>query len=85
MTNQGESLTQSEGDDHDDIVRAARVVPTAEEQPTMDVPEAGACFGLGRTSSYEAVRRGDLPSIHLGRKVRVPTAAVRKMLLLDEP
>lgn len=58
-------------------------VPTADEQPTMPVEEAGRYFGLGRTSAYEAARRGDLPTIRFGRRVVVPTAQLRKLLGLD--
>jgi hypothetical protein len=59
-------------------------VPTADERPTMPVEEAGGHIGLGRTASYEAARRGDLPTIRIGRRVVVPTAALRRLLQLDE-
>jgi hypothetical protein len=44
------------------------------DQPkTMTVPEAGRVyFSLGRNASYEAVRRGDIPVIKIGRLLRVP-------------
>jgi excisionase family DNA binding protein len=44
------------------------------------VEEAGAQFGLGRSASYRAVRRGELPAIRFGRKLVVPAATVEKML-----
>lgn len=57
------------------------VIPLPEEQPWMRVEDAGrAAFGLGRAASYEAVRRGDIPSIKIGRRVVVPTAALRQVL-----
>jgi len=46
----------------------------------MSVAEAAAFLGAGRSTVYEAVRRGDLPSIRIGRRVRVPTAALGRLL-----
>jgi excisionase family DNA binding protein len=42
-------------------------------------------FGSGRTATYDAVRRGEIPSIKIGRKLVIPTAAVRRLLELDAP
>jgi len=44
------------------------------DQPkTLTVPEAGRrYFDLGRNASYEAARRGDIPTIRIGRLLRVP-------------
>ena len=36
------------------------------------VPEAGALLGLSRNASYEAAKRGDFPTIKLGKLIRVP-------------
>jgi hypothetical protein len=58
-------------------------LPNPHDTPTLSVPAAGALLGLGRAASYAAVQRGDIPSIHFGRKVVVPTAAVLRMLALD--
>jgi len=46
-------------------------------------PEVGGVLGLSRASTYEAARRGDIPTIRFGRRVVVPTAALRRMLGLD--
>ncbi len=53
-----------------------------EPQPkTISVPEAGRVYlGIGRDSSYEAARRGDIPVIRIGRLMRVPVAAMERML-----
>jgi hypothetical protein len=38
------------------------------EPKTLTVPEAGRTyFALGRNASYEAARRGDIPTIRIGR------------------
>lgn len=59
-------------------------VPTVDEQPTMTVEDAGEALGISRGSAYEAARSGDLPTIRIGRRLVVPTAALRRMLMLDD-
>ena len=49
--------------------------------PTLSVPNAGAVFyGLSRNGSYEAAKRGDLPTIRIGRKIVVPVAPIAERL-----
>jgi excisionase family DNA binding protein len=50
------------------------------ELRTMSVPEAGRWLGLGRNASYEAARRGDIPTIKIGRLIRVPVVALERKL-----
>lgn len=47
---------------------------------TIPVEHAGRVLGMGRTASYEAVRRGDIPSIRIGSRVVVPVPALMAML-----
>ena len=48
---------------------------------TMSVPEAGQKYSdLGRNSAYEAARRGDIPTIKIGRLLRVPIMALDRKL-----
>jgi len=48
---------------------------------TLTVPEAGRVyFDLGRNASYEAARRGDIPTIKIGRLLRVPVAQMERKL-----
>ena len=49
-----------------------------EEQAVLTVEETARVLGLGRSGAYEAIRRGDLPSIRIGRRVLIPTAALRR-------
>jgi hypothetical protein len=55
------------------------------DQPkTLTVPEAGKrYFDLGRNASYEAARRGDIPTIRVGRLLRVPVVQMERKL--EEP
>jgi excisionase family DNA binding protein len=50
------------------------------ERKVLTVPEAGAQLGLGRNASYEAAKRGDIPTIKLGKLLRVPKLAFERML-----
>jgi hypothetical protein len=53
-------------------------------QPTASIPDVGRiCYGLSRNGSYEAARRGEIPTIPIGRLLKVPTAAVRAKLGLE--
>jgi hypothetical protein len=48
---------------------------------TISVPEAGErYFGLSRNGSYDAAARGDIPTIRIGRLLRVPVRALERML-----
>jgi Helix-turn-helix domain len=48
---------------------------------TVSVPEAGRkYFGLSRNGSYDAAARGEIPTIKIGRLLRVPVRALEKML-----
>lgn len=59
------------------------LVPDPANAPTMNVEQVAKAFHISRAKAYEAVRLGDIPSIKLGRRLVVPTAAVRRMLQLD--
>ncbi len=49
--------------------------------PVTTVPIAGkAYYGLGTSASYEAARRGEIPTIRIGRRLVVPLAAMEKRL-----
>ncbi len=48
---------------------------------TMSVPEAGRkYYGLSRNAAYEAARRGEIPTIPVGRLLRVPTRLMERKL-----
>ena len=51
------------------------------EPKTISVPEAGQIyFDLSRNGSYEAAKRGEIPTIRVGRLLRVPVAAMERKL-----
>lgn len=49
----------------------------------FSIEEAGAMIGLGRNSAYEAARKGDIPTIRIGRLWIVPKAAWLQKLAQD--
>jgi hypothetical protein len=47
----------------------------------MSVPQAGAhYYGLGRNASYEAAERGEIPTIKVGKLLRVPIRLMERIL-----
>ena len=54
----------------------------ASEKPTMTVEEAAALLGLSRSATYRAVQRGEIPALRFGRRILVPTQALKRMLEL---
>jgi excisionase family DNA binding protein len=52
----------------------------AMERQTLTVEEAARLLGVGRSTAYLAVRRGDLPVIRIGRRYVVPRLALERLL-----
>ena len=49
--------------------------------PVLTVEEAAAILRISRGSAYEGCRRGDIPTLRIGRRVLVPRA--RLMALIE--
>ena len=58
-------------------------LPDPREEPTITVEHAGHLLGISRPSAYDAAARGDIPTIRMGRRLLVPTAAMWRMLQLE--
>ena len=54
------------------------------DTPTISVPKAGEIIGVGRDAAYKAAALGEIPTVKIGRYMRVPTQLLRKMLGLDD-
>lgn len=52
----------------------------APEPLTYSIPFAGAMAGIARGASYAAARRGEIPVIKLGGKLRVPAVKWKRIL-----
>jgi len=53
---------------------------TNQNRLVMTVPEAGALLGIKPAHAYTAARNGQIPTIKIGRLLRVPIAAMNRML-----
>ena len=47
---------------------------------TYSVDEAARLLGISRNSCYEAIRRGEIPMIRLGRRILVPRSRLEDLL-----
>jgi excisionase family DNA binding protein len=53
------------------------------EELTVTVDDAAMLLRLSRHGTYAAIREGQIPSIRIGRVIRVPSAALRAMLQIE--
>jgi len=44
------------------------------------VPEAGRLLGLSRNAAYEAAKRGEIPTLRIGRLLLVPKIPFHRMV-----
>jgi excisionase family DNA binding protein len=49
----------------------------------LTVEQAAELLQIGRTAAYEAVHRGDLPAVRIGRSLRVPRHQLEALLGLS--
>jgi len=59
-------------------------VQTWQERPTLTVEECAAVLRIGRSAAYQAVKAGQIPSIRVGRSIRVPRHRLERLLELHE-
>ena len=46
----------------------------------LRVPETAEAQGISRSKAYDLIGRGLIPSVRLGGSIRVPVAALKKLL-----
>ena len=51
-----------------------------EPRKTLTVHETASALGISRNAAYEGVRRGEIPSIRVGRRLLVPRIALERLL-----
>jgi excisionase family DNA binding protein len=64
---------------------AVGVSPGSSERLTMSVEEVAKALGISRAFAYEAVHRGDIPHIKIGKRMLVPRAALARVLAAADP
>jgi excisionase family DNA binding protein len=47
---------------------------------TLTVEEAARALGISRAFAYEAVARGEIPCIRIGKRILVPIAGLNRLL-----
>lgn len=52
----------------------------SEQRLTMTVEEAAVVLGISRATAYDAVNRGEIPCIRIGRRILVPVVALNRLL-----
>lgn len=47
---------------------------------SINVQDAADLLGIGRATAYDAVRRGEIPALRVGRRLLVPTGTLLRLL-----
>jgi excisionase family DNA binding protein len=55
------------------------------QRKTYTVEEAGQLLGIGRNQAYDAAKRGEIPTITIGKRKLVPKATLDRLLGVVEP
>ena len=58
-------------------------VPVPRGFPAFTVEEAASLLGISRSFAYEAIQRGEIPSMRIGKRILVPKAALERHLLIS--
>jgi excisionase family DNA binding protein len=58
-------------------------IETILSRPTMTVAELARVLRVGKSTSYSMVSNRQVESRRVGRQIRIPTVAVRKLLGLE--
>ena len=51
------------------------------EPKTQTIAEAAQELGIGRNQAYEAAKRGEIPTIKIGKRILVLREPLKRMLL----
>jgi len=62
------------------VPTSAGAVSPVEDRLVFTVEEAAQLLGISRSFAYEAVQRGEIPSMRIGRRILVPKAALERFL-----
>ena len=52
----------------------------AVKRATITIEEAAKRLGIGRNQAYEGARKGQIPTIRIGKRILVPVAALERLL-----
>jgi excisionase family DNA binding protein len=57
-----------------------RSITDWENQTVLSIEDVAQILGLGRSTTYESARRGELPTLRVGRRILIPVSAFSKWL-----
>ena len=52
-----------------------------QERVALTPEETARRLGLGRTSTYKAIKNGQIPSVKFGKRIFVPIAAFERLMI----
>ena len=55
------------------------------ERKTLTIPETAKILGIGLNQAYEAAKRGEIPTIRIGKRILVPHEALEQKLRGAKP
>jgi len=61
-------------------LRGSSQPASADERLVYTIPEAGRLLGLSRNGSYAAAKRGDIPTMRIGRRLLVPKLPLHRLI-----
>jgi len=64
---------------------AAGAVAPVGDRLVLTVEEAATLLGISRAFAYEAVGRGEIPSLRIGRRILVPKAGLHRLVGAEPP
>jgi len=50
------------------------------EKRTLSVKEVCELLGISKTRAMKSIKDGDIPAMRFGRRIRIPSAPIEKML-----
>ena len=65
--------------------KKAGVIKMENDKLTLTVDETAKYLGIARNSAYEAIARGEIPVIKVGKRLLVPKAALEQLLKCNQP
>jgi excisionase family DNA binding protein len=61
------------------------MMPDPVEKPTLTVEEVAEVLGVSRSTAYDAVKTGQIPTVRINARWLIPTAALQRWLANAEP
>jgi len=57
----------------------------ARQLAAISPKQAGHLLSMGKNATYQAIQRGQIPSLRIGSKIVIPTESLLRLLAGDRP